>query len=345
MDVAATISINTANGGISQAFTFSDEKKFLPHNLKGVPLDDGQIFESAIRLVGCGYVLYKKYIICFGGWINKQFIDTIYLLNLETNSGWMEVKNAKCPMKSSYRAVLATNNDIHLFTTVNQKPYSQSVVKHYAISIGEILGGIANDNNDDMKCGDNEHNELAQKYSKLNKENKEIKSKLDYQHLITKKCQQQIQQLTKEKNKYLEENKSLIHKLRMSELENMNLNEECKEKLSELEQIKKELNTLKRLSDIDTNRYREWSSDEVVDWLISLEKGKYQKYEQMLRVIFNKEGVNGEGIESINQSELGGWGVQSFMDRANITKRIQLLVNKNKNQNANNNNDDDEGDK
>merc|ERR1711902_391765 len=91
-----------------------------------------------------------------------------------------------------------------------------------------------------------------------------------------------------------------------------------------------ELDKLKRMKNINTTKYREWSSDEVVDWLISLEDGKFLKYEDMFRVIFNQQGVDGSTIGYIDKSELKGWGIDSFSDRARIHENIQNLINKNK---------------
>ena len=65
----------------------------------------------------------------------------------------------------------------------------------------------------------------------------------------------------------------------------------------------------------------------MVDWLISLESGKFEKYEVMLRNIFNKEGVNGSTMKHIDKTELRGWGIESFMDRSVIDKHIQNVVN------------------
>eukprot|EP01084_Bolivina_argentea_P108561 194014_1 len=114
--------------------------------------------------------------------------------------------------------------------------------------------------------------------------------------------------------------------------QNDKLNEECKETKLELFEVKKELNKLKRLKNIDLTNYLNWTADDIVDWISTLEKGKYEKYEDELRVKFNEECVDGNAIQYINTLELKGWGVAHFMDRTNLHKHFRqlILVNQNK---------------
>ena len=72
--------------------------------------------------------------------------------------------------------------------------------------------------------------------------------------------------------------------------------------------------------------FTEWTSDQCVDWICNLNDGKYSKYDQILRPIFKKEGVNGSALKFIDKQELRGWGIESFMDRKNIEQQIKKLV-------------------
>eukprot|EP01084_Bolivina_argentea_P224534 379656_1 len=90
----------------------------------------------------CGYLLYKHYILRFGGFY-KEFMDTIYLLDLNQDNGWIKLNHVRCPMASQYLAILDSNNYIHLFTTINKFPkWSDSVNKHYSIAIYAIFRAI-----------------------------------------------------------------------------------------------------------------------------------------------------------------------------------------------------------
>ena len=90
---------------------------------------------------GCGYVIYKHYIITFGGNIAyDEYIDNIYILDMrDEEKGWIESK-MKCPKKSEYRGILTSNGDIHLFQAGNKKYESG----HYSIHSSFILEDIDN---------------------------------------------------------------------------------------------------------------------------------------------------------------------------------------------------------
>ena len=101
----------------------------------------------------CGYIIYKNFIITFGGDIGfYEHIDSIYTLNIGDGvHGWMEVPDIKCPKKSGYRAILTSKNDIHLFQGFNENDEAG----HFSIGLSEILKSQICDNgfdNDESKC-------------------------------------------------------------------------------------------------------------------------------------------------------------------------------------------------
>ena len=89
-----------------------------------------------------GYVIYKQYIITFGGGMGGiQFNDKIYLLDLENDdNGWMEVKHIKCPFSSRFVAVL-NDYHVHIFSELGKWPnWEDSQRGHYSVPISTILG-------------------------------------------------------------------------------------------------------------------------------------------------------------------------------------------------------------
>ena len=81
-----------------------------------------------------------------------------------------------------------------------------------------------------------------------------------------------------------------------------------------------------------------WSSDDVIDYLCTLDDGKYDKYCAKLRIIFGEEGVDGKVLDQIDKPSLRDWGVKEFGDRARIHNHIQNIVNQSNNKDNNNNN-------
>ncbi len=85
-------------------------------------------------LDSCGYILYKHYIITFGGQITSdKRTDVIYILNMKDNNnlGWTELKHIKCPIASQYCAILDSHNNVRLFTKYNE----EYVIKLYSSGI------------------------------------------------------------------------------------------------------------------------------------------------------------------------------------------------------------------
>ena len=139
--------------------------------------------------------------------------------------------------------------------------------------------------------------EIVEENSNLKVENQELKEKCD---------------------KLMEENNELKE-------ENNKLSEEKKDNLLEIKELKEEIKTYK-MKCIDTTKYEEWTSDEIVLWIMSLENGRYDKYTQKLAQELKNEGVSGACLESVNEIDVKGWGVNNFADKKSLTKSIQQLV-------------------
>ena len=74
-----------------------------------------------------------------GGYTSKNgSSDKIFILDLHSNVGWVEVTHLRCPLASNYVAVLTEDDDVHIMTNVN----TSDEPKHYAVSISTILGVI-----------------------------------------------------------------------------------------------------------------------------------------------------------------------------------------------------------
>eukprot|EP01084_Bolivina_argentea_P159274 277413_1 len=85
----------------------------------------------------CGYVLYKNYIITFGGNLNfgKRVTDRITVIDIyNIDIGW-KISNMKCPKEQVYHAVVSTDqSSVHLFT--------RDGTKHFVISIASLMQDI-----------------------------------------------------------------------------------------------------------------------------------------------------------------------------------------------------------
>ena len=117
--------------------------------------------------------------------------------------------------------------------------------------------------------------------------------------------------------------------------ENLNLNEECKELKLELNEIKNKYNKLYRKYNIDIKNYKNWDSDKITDWIISLNEDEYGKYENNLRKNLKNESMTGLYLKDLDKNDLHRFGITAFSHKSEIIKQIRKLTSQN---NRNNNN-------
>ena len=104
----------------------------------------------------CGYIIHDHFIVSFGGRVDgSKYIDNIYILDMKHNNGWIQAKHIKCPLPSLYRAIIDSDNNVHLFTQNNP----DKVTKHYSMSIKNVLGDLYEDKKDEKNNEDNKRNE------------------------------------------------------------------------------------------------------------------------------------------------------------------------------------------
>ena len=90
----------------------------------------------------CGHILYKHYLIIFGGSAAAQkYQDSIFILDLRSDGGWKKLEHIKCPIAGNYLATIRGNGDVHLFTLINKWPnWKDTECGHYSLPISELLG-------------------------------------------------------------------------------------------------------------------------------------------------------------------------------------------------------------
>ena len=105
------------------------------------------------------------------------------------------------------------------------------------------------------------------------------------------------------------------------------LNEQKKIQM-ELDEIKDKYNKLNS-SNVDQSIYREWDSDSIIDWILSLNE-EYKKYEQSLRTKMKSEGIDGSLLSQIERNDLDRFGVKELKDKIFIIQKIKRLTEDNK---------------
>lgn len=112
---------------------------------------------------------------------------------------------------------------------------------------------------------------------------------------------------------------------------NGQLVEEQKDSQIKIQGLEEQVAALK-LKAMDPSSYMEWEWEEILFWILSLENGRYKKYEAVLQQALSEEEVKGEYLGKVDASDVKGWGIKAFMDKKDLSKHIEDLVAQNKNQ-------------
>ena len=108
--------------------------------------------------------------------------------------------------------------------------------------------------------------------------------------------------------------------------------DEQKESQQLIQSLKAENQSLKSKL-IDPSRYKEWGTQDIITWILSLENGRYTKYKSKLEQSLNEEQVKGIHLESVDAIDVKGWGVVEFGDKKSLMKEIKALMKQNNNDN------------
>eukprot|EP01084_Bolivina_argentea_P133257 235149_1 len=160
-----------------------------------------------------------------------------------------------------------------------------------------------------QNCSDTKQSEtLKQQNNKLTVEINEIKHK--NQQAITQletkilSLQTGNKTLKEQNNKLTEEQKEMELKINDVIVENRNL----------------------KMKSLDLSKYREWNVNEIACWILTIDNGRYRKYEQILTKSLTEEGVIGKDLEQVDTADIKGWGVVQFQDKKYLKKQIVELT-------------------
>merc|ERR1712212_1160423 len=105
----------------------------------------------------------------------------------------------------------------------------------------------------------------------------------------------------------------------------MGLLDEQKEQAMMVQQLTDEMRQLK-LRNLDTAKFKQWSTEELVTWITDLDPQFAQYREDMFRVM-TEEGVDGTCVDTdISRGDIKLWGVKSFKHGKTIEKALHGLV-------------------
>ena len=169
------------------------------------------------------------------------------------------------------------------------------------------------------------------KYDNLKKEQKELQTK--YKEMETKYTRTQTD-LDNLNLKYGAESKALnASEKRWNSLQFKY--EKIRELVKNMEQRHQELQQ-KYNAQLNKFGYVDWSSKDIADWIVSIDKVKYYKYYDDLLTNLSKEGIDGQCLYELDKNDLYRLGIVSFKDKNNIFMAIRRLIANGKGKNDDN---------
>ena len=129
-------------------------------------------------------------------------------------------------------------------------------------------------------------------------------------------------------NEYNEQNESLkmeVNRLRNEVATYQDQQKEDKMKIAELEKKVKKL----EFETLDLSNYMEWNGNQILFWMMSLDDGRFEKYEEMLKSALSENDVIGEDLSDITALTLKAWGMTDRKDAKGLSVHIQDLIQQN----------------
>eukprot|EP01084_Bolivina_argentea_P186118 320862_1 len=121
---------------------------------------------------------------------------------------------------------------------------------------------------------------------------------------------QELQQKLKKANETITELKSKMDEQKQLETENKALKEEV---------IKL------RMKCMDIRLYRQWSTEQIISWIMSLENGRFKQYENSLRTKLTAEQIKGQDLDDVNGLVIKQWGVKDAKDKKVLLSYVESL--------------------
>ena len=134
------------------------------------------------------------------------------------------------------------------------------------------------------------------------------------------------------------ENEKLREELSLSENEWNEMNQTLKNMELKMNRIQNEFNLLQQEYNAHRDKfgYVDWSSKDIADWIVSIDKVKYYKYYDDLLNNLSKEGIDGQCLYELDKNDLYRLGIVSFTDKNNIFMAIRRLIGNGKGKNDDN---------
>ena len=114
-------------------------------------------------------------------------------------------------------------------------------------------------------------------------------------------------------------------RLRDQAVQHQEEQKEAQRTIAELTEKVKDL----ELKTMDVSKFMDWGWEQIHFWFMSVEEGRFKKYEAVLQEALSKADLEGEDLLSVNPVMIKVWGIKDRKDRMALNGHIQGLVQQN----------------
>ena len=102
-----------------------------------------------------------------------------------------------------------------------------------------------------------------------------------------------------------------------------------KNTLDQLKRMKTQISKLKVSGGVDVSKYESWSIDEMVEWICSLDNGKFKKYADKIRKGFTQNEISGAHMTAMGSLDIQEvCGITHWKDRKDLASHFSSLKKK-----------------
>ena len=163
------------------------------------------------------------------------------------------------------------------------------------------------------------------KVSSLEQLVRSLRADLKASQKAEKEHQQQIVLLTESQKKSDAANHDLKAENERLQQQVGRYQEEEKEREMELQDLRAEVKQLK-LQNLDPSKYEEWGPEEICQWIMGIDGGRFVKYEKAVRANLKEEEADGPTLAEVDGADLKRFGVTKLSDIKFLQKQIGKLV-------------------
>merc|ERR1712176_1012288 len=140
-----------------------------------------------------------------------------------------------------------------------------------------------------------------------------------------------VKKLSNELRETQTANNNLQSMLKQQREENDELNvlkdrfqDQCREITTKYNELKVKYDKQQKKLLLDKN-YTEWDCNDIVQWLCSIENGRYKKYESKISMAIKDENITGQHLMDIDKNDLHRIGITDFGDKKSVLNHIKSL--------------------